>query len=259
MPFAELPDLRLHYRLDGPEDAPVLVFSHSLGADLTMWDPQIPALMKQFRVLRYDTRGHGESSVPSGPYAIEQLARDVLGLLDMLRMERVYFCGLSIGGQTGQWLGANMPQRFHKLVLCNTAAKIGSEEGWRTRIDAVRAGGVQSVAGAVIERWFTAGFRAKDPAGVAKTRQLLETTNSDGYIACCAAVRDFDFRKQAAGIRLPTLVIASAHDTSTPAADGRWLAEQISGGRYVELNAAHLSNIEDSERFNTELSAFLSA
>ena len=259
MPFAELPDVKLHYRLDGPEAAPVLLFSHSLGADLTMWDPQISELTKRFRVLRYDTRGHGQSSVPSGSYTLEELARDVLGLLDFLKMDRVYFCGLSIGGLTGQWLGLKAPQHFHKLALCNTAAKIGSAESWKTRIDAVREGGVKSVAGAVIERWFTAAFRQKDAASVAKIRQVLEATKSEGYVGCCAALRESDFREQVGGIGLPTLVIGGMHDTSTPPGDGKWLAEKIPGARYAELNAAHLSNIEARDRFNAEIMTFFTA
>jgi 3-oxoadipate enol-lactonase len=257
MPFAQLEDARIHYDVAGPLGAPALVFSNSLGATLSMWDPQMPAFEKQFRVLRYDTRGHGQSSVTPGPYTIERLGHDVLALLDTLKLDRVFFCGLSMGGQTGMWLALNAADRFHKLVLCNTAAKIGTPDVWNTRIEGVRKGGMKSISSAVMERWFSADYRTKSPDVVASTKLMLEGTNPDGYIANCAAIRDFDAREAVAAINVPTLVIAGAHDAATTPADGRYLAGHIAGARYVELNAAHLSNIETSDRFNTELSAFL--
>jgi 3-oxoadipate enol-lactonase len=257
MPFAQLEDACIHYELAGPLGAPALVFSNSLGASLSMWDHQLPAFEKQFRFLRYDTRGHGRSSVTPGPYTIEQLARDVLALLDDLKLDRVYFCGLSMGGQTGMWLALNAKDRFHKLVLCNTAAKIGTPEMWNTRIEGVRKGGMKSISSAVMERWFSAGYRTKSPEVVASTKLMFEGANPEGYVANCAAIRDFDAREAIAAIRVPTLVIAGTHDAATTPADGHYLAERIAGARYVELNVAHLSNIENRDRFNTELSAFL--
>jgi 3-oxoadipate enol-lactonase len=222
-----------------------------------MWAPQVSEVRKKLQVLRYDMRGHGQSSFTAGPYSIEQLGKDVIALLDALDLDRVNFCGLSMGGMIGMWLGANAPERLNRLVLCNTAAKIGTSEVWNARIEAVRKDGVKSVASAVIERWFSAAFREKAPAKVASTLKMLEESNPEGYAACCAAVRDFDFRKQLGRIRIPVLVIAGAHDPSTPPADGRFLAEQIPGARYAELDAAHLSNIEDQDRFNREVIAFL--
>ena len=257
MPFAQLEDARIHYDLAGPPRAPVLAFSNSLGATLSMWDPQVPAFEKQFRVLRYDTRGHGQSSVTPGPYAIEQLARDVLALLDELKLDRVYFCGLSMGGQTGMWLALNAADRFHKLVLCNTAAKIGTPEMWNTRIESVRKGGMKSISSAVMERWFSADYRTKSPDVVVSTKLMLEGANPEGYAANCAAIRDFDARESIVAIRVPTFVIAGTHDAATTPSDGHYLADRIAGARYVELNAAHLSNIENRDRFNTELSGFL--
>jgi 3-oxoadipate enol-lactonase len=257
MPFAQLEDTRIHYDLAGPPRAPVLAFSNSLGATLSMWDPQVPAFEKQFRVLRYDTRGHGQSSVTPGPYAIEQLARDVLALLDELKLDRVYFCGLSMGGQTGMWLALNAAGRFHKLVLCNTAAKIGTPEMWNTRIESVRKGGMKSISSAVMERWFSADYRTKSPDVVVSTKLMLEGANPEGYAANCAAIRDFDARESIVAIRVPTFVIAGTHDAATTPSDGHYLADRIAGARYVELNAAHLSNIENRDRFNTELSGFL--
>jgi 3-oxoadipate enol-lactonase len=257
MPFAQLKDVRIHYDLAGPADGPVLVFSNSLGETLSMWDPQTPVFQKQFRVLRYDTRGHGQSSVTPGPYTVEQLARDVLALLDELHIDRVYFCGLSMGGQTGMWLALNAADRFHKLVLSNTAAKIGSPEIWNPRIETVRKGGMKSISSAVMERWFSAEYRAKSPEVVASTKLTFEGANSDGYVANCAAIRDFDARDAIAGIKIPTLVIAGTQDVATTPAESHYLADHIAGARYVELSAAHLSNIENSDRFNTELSTFL--
>jgi 3-oxoadipate enol-lactonase len=259
MAFAEMGGVRIHYELSGREGAPVLVFSNSLGTDLTMWDAQAAEMAKTFRVLRYDKRGHGQSSVPAGPYSIEQLGRDVLGLLDFLRFDKVDFCGLSIGGQTGMWLGVNGPERLHKLILCSTAAKLGTPQVWNPRLAAVREGGTKALAETVMERWFTAGFRAKAPNEVARIRGILENTDADGYIGCGTAVRDFDYREKLHETRVPTLVISGAQDPAAPAADGRWAAEQIPGARYVELDAAHLLNVELAERFTTEINQFLAA
>ncbi len=164
-----------------------------------------------------------------------------------------------MGGMIGMWLGVNAPERLNKLVLCNTGAKIGTAATWNARIDAVQKNGMKSVASAVVERWFTPPFRQKAPATIANTLKMLEETNPDGYAACCAAVRDFDFRDQLSRIRTPALVISGEHDPATPPADGRFLSQQIPGARYVELNAAHLSNIEDQDRFTNELAAFLNS
>lgn len=259
MPFAQLKDARIHYDLTGPANAAVLVLSNSLGTDFSMWDSQMPGFQKSFRVLRYDTRGHGKSDVTPGPYSIEQLGRDVLGLLDALHLDRVHFCGLSMGGMIGMWLALNAPARLQKLVLCNTAAQIGTLEVWAARIDAVRKGGMKSISAAVVDRWFTAAFRAKSSQVIASTQRMIENTLPEGYVANCAAVRDFDQREHTAGIRVPTLVICGAHDPATTPADARFLADHIAGARLAELNAAHLSNIEDRARFTEEVSSFLLA
>jgi 3-oxoadipate enol-lactonase len=259
MAFAELGGVRIHYELSGREGAPVLVFSNSLGTDLTMWDAQVAETAKTFRVLRYDKRGHGQSSVPAGPYSIEQLGRDVLGLLDFLRLDKVDFCGLSIGGQTGMWFGVNAPERLRKLMLCSTAARLGTPQIWNPRLEAVREGGTKALAETVMERWFTADFRAMAPNEVARIRRVLENTDADGYIGCGTAVRDFDYRERLGEIRVATLVISGAQDPAAPAPDGRWAAEQILGARYVELDAAHLLNIELAEQFTAEITEFLAA
>jgi 3-oxoadipate enol-lactonase len=257
MPFIDIKDLRMHYQLDGPATAATLVLSNSLGTNLALWDPQLPAFTKDFRVLRYDCRGHGQTSATPGEYSIELLARDVLQLLDALKLDRMHFCGLSIGGMTGMWLAANAPQLLNKLVLCNTAPKIGNTDGWNARIRTVREGGTKAVSESVIERWFTPEFRAKNPRAVAKTKAMIEGTSTDGYVGSCAAVRDFDFWTEVGGIKAPTLVIAGTHDAAVPSADGQKLAHAIPGARYAELSAAHISNIEDAARFTAEVSTFL--
>jgi len=257
MPFAELTDARLHYELTGAGGAPTLVLSNSLGSNFRMWEPQIAELSRHFQVLRYDTRGHGQSSIPEGQYTVEQLGRDVLGLLDQLRLDRVHFCGLSMGGSTGMWLALNAPQRLRKLVLCNTAAKIGTPEIWNPRMELVRSGGVKAISSGVLSRWLSASFRAKTPDVAARVLDMLESTDTAGYLANCAAIRDFDARQSVGSIRVPALVIAGTHDVSTTAADGRYLAEQIPGARYVELDAAHLSNIEQGALFTAAVRDFL--
>jgi 3-oxoadipate enol-lactonase len=259
MPIVKSGEARIHYALEGESGTPALVFSNSLGANFSMWEPQASELRKKFRLLRYDTRGHGQSSSTPGPYSIEQLGRDVIALLDALELDRVHFCGLSMGGMIGMWLAVNAPEGLRKLVLSNTGARIGTSEAWNARIEAVRKNGMKSVAAAVVERWFSPAFREKAPATVSNTLKMLEEANPEGYAACCAAVRDFDFREQLSKIRMPVLVIAGAHDPATPPADGRFLVDHIPGARYVELDAAHLSNIEDQARFTREVTSFLNS
>src|SRR2546428_659528 len=172
------------------------MFSNSLGTNFSMWDPQASEFKKHFRILRYDTRGHGQSSVTPGPYSIEQLGQDLIALLDALQLDRVHFCGLSMGGMIGMWLGANAPERLSQVILCSTAAKIGTPETWNARIAAVRKDGMKQVASSVVERWFSPAFREKVPGTVASVQRMLEEANAEGYAACCAAVRDCDFRAE---------------------------------------------------------------
>jgi 3-oxoadipate enol-lactonase len=249
MPTARLDDIDLHYRLDGAAAGPVLVLSNGLGLDLHMWEAQMPALGARFRVLRYDTRGHGSSSIPDGPSTIDRLGRDVLALLDELHIGRVHFCGLSLGGMTGMWLGANAPERLSSLVLANTAPHIGTHEMWDTRIATVNARGMMAISDAAIARWFTPQFIVRSSAAVASLKAMFERTPAAGYVSCCAANRDADLRDTVAGIRAPTLVITGRHDVATPAAQGDWLAHRVPGARCVELAAAHLSNLEAPDAF----------
>ncbi|GIZ50556.1 3-oxoadipate enol-lactonase [Noviherbaspirillum aridicola] len=257
MPVLEQAGLRLNYLVEGREDAPWLILSNSLGTTLQMWAPQMPELLRHFRVLRYDTRGHGGSSVPAGPYTIDRLGGDVLALMDALGVRRAHFCGLSMGGMTGIWMGVHQQQRLDRLVLCNTAAQIGPASNWNARIEKVRGEGMEAIVLAVIERWFTGGFAARAPEKVDQVRAMLLGTDREGYVANCAAVRDMDQRDAVARIGVPTLVIAGTHDLATPAKDGKWLSQQIPGARYLELDAAHLSNWEQPARFTDALTGFL--
>lgn len=257
MPFAESNGARLHYQFDGPAGARVLVLSNSLGTNFSMWDPQMAVLAQRFRVLRYDTRGHGQSAITPGPYSITQLGRDVVGLLDATGIERAHFCGLSMGGVTGMWLGVYAPERLERLVLCNTAAKIGSTEMWNARIETVRTTGMPAVAETQAQRWFTLGFITKRPDVIASMKQMIASTPPEGYVANCGALRDMDLRETISRIRARTLLIAGRHDPVIPAADIRYLSDTIPGAKLVELEASHLSNVEASAEFTKALMEFL--
>ena len=261
MPFADLKHARIHYEWTGQSNAtvarPVLVLSHALGADLSMWRHQTNALANDFSMLCFDTRGHGSSSTPDGPYTVDDLGEDVLELLSALKISHFSFCGLSMGGLIGQWLGVNAGHRLRKLVLANTAARIGVAETWNARIEAVTQTGIAPTVTAAMERWFTPAFRASQPEAVAQTAAVLEVTNLQGYLACCAVVRDADFRGALSEITSPALVISGTYDQGTTPADGRYLVQHIPTTQYVELPAAHLSAVESAEAFTKALVAFL--
>jgi 3-oxoadipate enol-lactonase len=257
--WAELEGVRIYYEVIGHANLPTLVLSNSLGANLSMWEPQAASLGSHFRLLRYDTRGHGNSSIPHSPYAISDLGQDVLGLLDHLEIEQASFCGISLGGVIGQWLGVNFPDRIHKLVLANTAAKIGLAEAWNARIETVLKEGLDSITPGTLDRWFTPSFHSAHPEIIASTGAILRATKVQGYTGCCAAIRDADFRGSLAAVSIPTLAIAGTHDPVTTPKDARFLAENIQGAKYIELPAAHLSNVEAAAEFNSALLGFLDA
>jgi 3-oxoadipate enol-lactonase len=259
MRFMESDGARIHYRFDGSETAPTVVLSNSLGTNLRMWDRQVPALAARFRVLRYDTRGHGQSSVTPGPYSITQLGRDVAHLLNELEIDRAHFCGLSMGGMTGMWLGVYAAPRIERLALCNTAAKIGTAEIWNARIEAVRQGGMAAIVDSVIQRWFTPGFIAQAPETIERTRRMILATPPEGYMANCGAIRDMDQRETISRISAPTLVIAGLNDSVTTQSDAQYIVERVANAQYAELDAAHLSNIEAAERFTQVLLQFLAS
>lgn len=258
MPIAEIGNLKTRYELTGRETGPVLVLSNSLGTNLSMWQPQLEQLERHFRLLRYDTRGHGQSSATPGDYTIEQLARDVLALVDFLHFDRVNFCGLSMGGMIGMWLGIHAPERLCRLVLSSTAARIGSDEIWNKRIASVGSGGMKAISAAVVERWFTAEFRKRETALVEWTQQMVEATSPAGYASCCAALRDANLQNEIGQVKVPTLVIYGASDPAVPVPDARFLSDNIPGAQSIELAAAHLSNIEQAEWFTEALMKFLS-
>lgn len=258
MPFAEINHTRLFYRLEGHSDLPALVLSHSLGCDHSMWTPQIPDLLHHFRVLRYDTRGHGSSAVPAGDYTLDQLGQDVLGLAEKLGLVKFAFCGLSMGGAVGQWLAINAPQRLTRLVLANTAPKLGTADTWDARIKAVREGGIQAIVDTVMQRFFPADKQQSTWAQ--STRAVLMGTDPQGYAACCAALRDADMRASLKKISAPTLVIGSDKDASTPwEGNGSVLARDVPKAKAVRLQTAHLSNLEQPRAFTTALLDFLIA
>jgi len=256
MPFIESGDLRLNYRFDGPQ-RPVIVLSNSLGTNLSMWDPQATVLCEKFCVLRYDTRGHGLSSVTPGPYSIEQLGRDVITLLDALKVESAYFCGLSMGGMIGMWLGVNAASRMKGLVLCSTAAKIGTADTWNARIKDVKERGMAAIATTVVLRWFSEDFVKKSPEVIEAMRQMLLQAPPEGYAACCAAIRDAELSHALSRVTARTLVIAGAQDPVISTANAHLVAEGIPGASYLELQAAHLSNIEAAPQFTEALLKFL--
>lgn len=262
MGSVQLADGVLNYQLEGPEGAPVLVLSNSLGTNLHMWDTQIPAFTAHFRVLRYDTRGHGDSLVTEGPYSIEQLGRDVLALLDALKLDKVHFCGLSMGGLIGQWLGINASERLNRLIVCNTAAKIGSPEVWNPRIETVlrdREAAMVGLRDASIARWFTPAYSEANPESAKRITDMLAATSPEGYAANCAAVRDADFRDQLGEIKVPLLAIAGSADPVTPPSGSLFIQEHVAGAEYAEFQAAHLSNVEVGEPFSRRVIDFLLA
>jgi 3-oxoadipate enol-lactonase len=257
MPKVEVNGARLFYTLSGKTDAPVLMMSNSLGTTLDMWQPQLAAMESRFRLLRYDMRGHGNSDVVEEACSISTLGQDVLALLDELRIEKVHFCGLSVGGVIGQWLGANAPQRLGSLILCNTAAKIGTPESWTKRIADVEQHGMAFITEAVLERWFTPAFRLASPDAVAPFRAMLHASNPRGYVLVCAAIRDMDQRKLVEQIRLPTCVIAGEYDPGTTLDDGKFLQSRIPGATLVPLPVAHISNVEAAAQFSQAAIEFL--
>jgi 3-oxoadipate enol-lactonase len=247
----------LNVSIDGRDGGPTLMLSNSLGCTLEMWEPQMAALTKQFRVVRYDRRGHGKSSVPPGPYSMQRFGKDVLAILDDLNIERVHWCGLSMGGMVGQWLGANAPERFDRIILSNTACYYPDPTNWLNRIKAVKEGGIAAVADTVIAGWLTADFREREPAITARMKAMLTASPQVGYLACCEALSTLDQRALLPKIKSPTLVIAGRHDPATPVAAGETIRSQIPGASMTILDAAHISNVEQPNAFTEAVVGFL--
>jgi len=245
--------LRLHYRFDGPETAPVLVFSNSIGTTLELWDAQVPAFAGPFRVLRYDQLGHGRSEVPPGPYTIELLGGELLALLDELGIDRFSFCGLSLGGAVGMWLGENAGGRLDRLVLAGTSAYFGPPERWIERAEIVRAEGMAPLVDATMGRWFTPAFDGTD-----LFRQIFLGTPPEGYAACCDALSEWDFRGGLGTVSAPTLVLVGSEDPATPPDQAQAIADGIPAARLTVIPAAaHLLNVEQPDPFNRAARNFL--
>ena len=257
MALVRIGELNFNVEVEGPFKAPFLMLSNSLGTNYHMWDPQMPEFTRQFRVIRYDSRGHGRSHADDGPYSMASLGRDALAIMDALGVARTHWVGLSKGGMVGQWLLVNAPGRLDRAVLANTGAFMGPPDLWNSRIRAVHANGMGALAGQTIDRWFTKEFQRSNPEAIAKITAMLIATPAQGYAACCAAIRDMDQREAIRSVQKPVLVIVGRHDPATPPAMGKLIAASIEGAKLVALEAAHLSNIEDAENFTKSVVDFL--
>ena len=247
----------LHVEVEGREGAPALMLSNSLGTNLHMWDDQAGELAKHFRLVRYDRRGHGRSAVPPGPYSMERFGRDVLAILDALKIEKTNWCGLSMGGMVGQWLGAHAPTRVNKLILSNTAPYYADKAPWEERIAFVREKGLGALVDANMQRWFTESFRKSHPHVIDRMKGIFTGTDLKGYIACCEAIRDMDFRESNPRVKAPTMVIVGAQDPATPPAQGEAIAQAIPGAKIASIDAAHIANIEQPQVYTKTVLDFL--
>jgi len=247
---------RLRHRLDGPDDAPVVVFSNAIGTSLELWDEQAEALASRFRVLRYDHRGQGGSDVPRGPYSLPLLAADLTSLLDELGIAQVSFVGLSLGGAVGMQFASANPARLDRLVLACTSARFGSPESWLERAALVRRGGIAPLVEPVLARWFTSDVPAE---AVARYRAMLEATPVEGYAGCCEALAGWDFRARLGGIHAPTLVLAGAEDPATPLEHAEEIAEGAAARLVVLEGASHLANVEQPAAFTAAVLELLTS
>jgi 3-oxoadipate enol-lactonase len=250
--------VRLHV-IGGTHDGVPLVLSNSLGTDTGLWSAQVNELAETRPVWRYDTRGHGQSSAPAEEYSLDRLGKDLLAVIDATGAARADICGISIGGMTALWAAVHAPHRVRRVILANTAARIGNDALWAERILAARTDGMRVLADASMARWFTEAFRAQHPDIVARLRQTFEATSVDGYVGCCAALRDADLRPVAASVTCSTLIVTGRHDPATPPGDGRWLGDRIRGASVVDLDAAHLSNVERAGEFTAAVRDFIAA
>jgi 3-oxoadipate enol-lactonase len=260
MPVIESNGCPIDVEVSGPENAPVLMLSSSLGTTKHMWDPQIDAFTKDYRVVRYDRRGHGKSGVPQGHYTMEMLARDAIAIMDALKLDKVNWLGLSMGGMEGMWLGANAGNRINKLILSNTTAYYPDKTMWHTRMDAVsKAGSVAAIADMVINAWLTKDFQAAHPDVTARMKEMMIATPAEGYLGCCAAVRDMDHRELLKTITVPTLIIAGAKDPATNVAAAEFLRDSTPGSKLAIVDAAHIANVEAADAYTRTVLDFLSA
>ena len=257
---ARINGININYEIYGREEGDIVMFSHSLGTSLLMWDPQVKALRDRYKILCFDTRGHGDSDVPEGAYTLEELADDAMRLLDVLGIERVHWVGLSMGGMIGQAVALNYPERLKSLILCDTAAKVNEEDQpvWQERIDAVLKDGMKALLQPTLERWFTKPFLEKDPPVVQLIRKLFLSTPVKGFVGCAEAIRKLNYLDRLSEISLPTLIMVGEQDMGTPVEVSKEMHNRIAGSELVIIpSAAHLSNLEQTERFNISLLDFL--
>jgi 3-oxoadipate enol-lactonase len=257
MPTVQSNGCPIHYEVEGPESKPVLMFCNSLGTTLHMWDGQMPAVTQHFRVVRYDRRGHGKSGVPAGPYNMEMLGRDVLAVLDAAKIEKTNWCGLSMGGMVGMWMGANAPQRVDKLILSNTSAYFENKQIWNDRIAVVKEKGLGAIVGGTLERWFTKDFREHEPQKVKTIADMFLATKPEGFIGCGEAVRDMDHREMIKSIKAPTMVIAGRQDAGTTVEMGELVRKNIPGASMTLFDAAHIANVECQHDYTDAVLGFL--
>ena len=257
MPMIDADGCLLNVSVEGRQSGETVMLSNSLGTTMAMWEPQMQALTQVFRVIRYDRRGHGKSGVPPGPYSMERFGRDVLAILDDLNIDKVHWCGLSMGGMVGQWLGANAPERLGRIILANTACYYPDPANWLKRIEQVKEGGIAAIADAVIAVWLTADFREREPQVAANLKAMLLASPVAGYMACCDALSRLDQRELLPKISNPTLVIAGRHDNATPIAAGEMIRKAIPDASMTILDAAHISNVEQSHAFTDAVIGFL--
>lgn len=249
--------MNTHYTLEGTPNSPVLVFSNSLGTNLHMWDLVVPLLLPYFQILRYDTRGLGKSEATAEPYQIAQLGQDVIDLLDQLGLQKVHFCGLSMGGQIGQWLSIHHPERLHKLVLSNTGPKIGTTEAWNDRIALIQREGLHAILEGSMKVWFRPQFMEQQGAQLEVWQRMLLANEVLGYANCCAAVRDADFREDLHQIPVDTLIITGDEDPATTVADAEFMHDKIPQSQLKVLAARHIPSIEQPQAFAEALLDFL--
>ena len=261
MKMIKTASMETHYSDEGRADGPPIVFSNSLGANITMWQPQVDHFKSDFRVIRYDHRGHGKSEVTPGPYSFEQLCNDAVALMDALNIERAHFVGLSMGGMTALGLALDHPDRLLSICSANCVATIPAEglKIWDERIAAITAGGLEPILDGTLQRWFTEPTIKTRPEEMAAVRSMIAATPVKGYLGCCGALKQLNYLERLGQIELPTLFISGMHDQGAPVAAMREMQKRVAGSVYVELDAAHVSNIERPQEFNRALGDFLSA
>ena len=254
--------ISINYTLEGPANAPVVTMSHSLATDLSMWDPTVGALTGRFRVLRYETRGHGQTEAPKGAYTLDQLATDALAMLKALGIARTHWVGLSMGGMIGQTLALKAPEVFSSLSLCDTSSRMPVEARpqWQDRIKTAETQGMEPLVEPTLARWLTEPFRRSRKDVVDKVATMIRTTPPAGYAGCCHAISALDLTDKISAIKMPTIAIVGEDDLGTPVAAHKVINEKIAGSKLVILkSAAHLSNMEQPEAFNKALTDFLTS